>query len=134
MADGEDAKDVGSPTTWLAFARSDLVLARTRPEEGVMLESLCFHAQQAVEKSVKAVLVLCGIDFPRTHDLATLFRLLPADVSEPPHPDRLAELTAYAAQTRYPPWGGIDADDHEDAVEAASAVFEWARGLIERQE
>ena len=28
-----------------------------------------YHAQQAVEKAIKAVLVLCGIDFPRTHDL-----------------------------------------------------------------
>jgi HEPN domain-containing protein len=130
MSEAERMSDVGSPGTWLAYARSDLALARTRPENGVMLESLCFHAQQAAEKSVKAVLVLRGVDFPRTHDLATLLRLLPGDIQRPACAERLPELTVYAVQFRYPPWGGIDMEDYEEALETASATFEWARQLI----
>lgn len=34
-----------------------------------------FHAQQAVEKAVKVVLMLEGIDFPKTHDLEYLIVL-----------------------------------------------------------
>ena len=32
----------------------------------------CFHAQQAVEKSLKALLTSWGIAFPKTHDLTRL--------------------------------------------------------------
>jgi HEPN domain-containing protein len=34
----------------------------------------CFHAQQSVEKLMKAVLIFHGIDYQRTHDLHTLRR------------------------------------------------------------
>ncbi len=45
----------GSPADWLRHAASDLKLARiARPPE-VLLEALCFHAQQAAEKALKAV-------------------------------------------------------------------------------
>ncbi|MBI4384979.1 MAG: HEPN domain-containing protein [Nitrospinae bacterium] len=37
---------------------------------------VCFHAQQAVEKSLKAVLYLNLIEFERTHDLVKLAELL----------------------------------------------------------
>ena len=63
------------PREWLNRARSDLALARTeRPD--VYLEDLCFHAQQAVEKAVKALLIAHQVDFPYTHDIAQLLTLL----------------------------------------------------------
>jgi hypothetical protein len=57
------------PRQWPRFAVSDLLLAQSRPE-GVLLEQLCFHAQQAAEKAIKAVLIQQAIGFPRTHNLA----------------------------------------------------------------
>lgn len=51
------------PREWLTRARSDLALARAHPE-GVLLEDLCFHAQQAAEKTIKAALVQHEIEFP----------------------------------------------------------------------
>jgi len=56
----------------LALASSSL------PKDG-LYSTLCFHAQQAVEKSVKAVLVLRGVEFPKIHSLPRLMDLLPAD-------------------------------------------------------
>lgn len=47
---------VDDPRTWLLHARSDLNLASSRFPE-VLYEQLCFHAQQAAEKSIKAVLI-----------------------------------------------------------------------------
>jgi HEPN domain-containing protein len=39
----------------LAHARSDLTFARLPLPEGAFYEGLCFHAQQAAEKALKAV-------------------------------------------------------------------------------
>ena len=47
----------GSPEDWLRHARSDLALAQQWQVPDVLLAALCFHAQQTVEKSLKAVLV-----------------------------------------------------------------------------
>ena len=47
----------GSAEDWLRYAKSDLELARIEKPEGVLLENLCFHAQQAAEKTLKAVLI-----------------------------------------------------------------------------
>jgi hypothetical protein len=41
----------------------------------------CFHAQQATEKALKALLVALGIDFPRSHALERLLALLPAHIA-----------------------------------------------------
>jgi hypothetical protein len=67
-----------------------------------------FHAQQAIEKSLKAWLSALGGSYPRTHDLtALLSRLeeLECDVSSYWH---LAEHNAYAVQFRYQ---ALDLDD-----------------------
>lgn len=55
----------GSPESWLVYANSDLALAKSAAGPGILLESLCFHAQQAAEKAIKAVLIHSGIPVPR---------------------------------------------------------------------
>lgn len=67
----------GSPADWLRHARSDLLVAQSPAGPGVLLEALCYHLQQAAEKSLKAVLIHCGIAPPRTHNLKLLLELLP---------------------------------------------------------
>lgn len=56
-------------------ARSDLKQAKSQVP-GVYLENLCFNAQQAAEKAIKAVLIARNIEFPYVHDLARLLSLL----------------------------------------------------------
>jgi HEPN domain-containing protein len=41
----------------------------------VYLEDLCFDAQQAAEKAIKAVLIHLGVRFPYVHDLSVLLDL-----------------------------------------------------------
>jgi HEPN domain-containing protein len=56
-----------------------------------------FHAQQAVEKALKALLCLRDIDFPRTHDLESLINRLAGSGSIPPYAaSHLRPLTPYA--------------------------------------
>lgn len=92
---------------------------------------LCFHAQQAAEKSVKAVLLDKGVDFPPTHNLSVLFALLPAHVNPPQGAAAIAGLTVYAVAGRYP--SEIDeatSEEHREAVELARTAVRWAEGSV----
>ena len=51
------------PREWLNRARSNLALAKAK-RKGVYLEDLCFDAQQAAEKAIKALLIKVDVDFP----------------------------------------------------------------------
>jgi HEPN domain-containing protein len=65
-------------------------------------EVIGFHAQQAAEKFIKALLVLNGIFFERTHDLVRLYRLAEQrGISIAVDVEKLRALTSYAVQFRY---------------------------------
>lgn len=61
-----------------------------------------FHAQQAAEKALKAVMCLQGLEYRRTHDLEELAAQL-ADVGVGPSVDaaELRPMTPYAVEYRY---------------------------------
>ena len=52
------------------------ILQRLLDDPLITDESLGFHAQQAAEKLLKALLTLHGLDYPRSHDLSVLLALL----------------------------------------------------------
>ena len=121
----------GSPTQWLRFAQSDLDDALGPPRGRVLLETLCFHAQQAVEKSLKAVLVAQGIPFPRTHILKILIELLPSDLCLPADPFDVGKLTDYAVSSRYPGTEEpVDEEQYREAVRLAESVVTWAEEIL----
>lgn len=60
---------------WLNRTRSNLVRAKIWTP-GVYLEDLCFDAQQAAEKAIKAVMIACDIELPFVHDSALLLSIL----------------------------------------------------------
>ena len=112
---------------WIRRARSDLALARAE-RKGVYLEDLCFHAQQAAEKAIKALLIRRGIQFPYIHDLAKLLSLLEKAAGNLPDSIRQAErLTRFAVETRYPGTGAPVSDKkYREAVRLAGEVLRWA--------
>lgn|GEM_PF-220556 len=66
---------------------------------------LGFHAQQAVEKALKAVLSGAGQAYPRTHNLVMLLELLrTVEIEAPPDADSFAHLTPYGVVLRYEGW------------------------------
>ncbi len=66
-----------TPEAWLHRAHSDLALGRVAlSTAGVLREDACFHAQQCVEKALKALLIYKNLAFPRTHVIETLLDLL----------------------------------------------------------
>lgn len=86
-----------------------------------------FHAQQACEKCLKAVLVAAGIEFPRSHDLLRLMELLAEKgIGLPVGAQWIDELTPYAVQARY---GLVEAGalDRRLALTTSDELLEWAR-------
>ena len=96
-----------SPSEWMRYAKSDLALARARIIPGVMLEALCFHAQQAVEKAVKAVLKHYNVPFPKIHSIERLIDLLPTEIRRSSELMVSSILTEFAAWSRYPRSGEL---------------------------
>ncbi|OGA19394.1 MAG: DNA-binding protein [Betaproteobacteria bacterium RIFCSPLOWO2_02_FULL_63_19] len=90
---------------WVNKAEGDYATAtrEARARKSPNYDATCFHAQQCVEKYLKAVLQECGIAFGRTHNLEALLAPLLGR-----HPEwaalrpMLRDLTAYAVETRYP--------------------------------
>jgi HEPN domain-containing protein len=79
-------------------AKAALILARA-PEP--QMDAAGFHLQQMVEKSLKAWLALQRIEYPKTHDLSLLLRLL-EDAGENIEPFwPLMGLNPFAVQFRY---------------------------------
>lgn len=120
-----------SPEEWLNRARSDLALARTRGPD-IYLEDLCFHAQQAVEKAVKALLLMHKVEFPYIHDIAQLMTLLEGAGQQVPDPIREAErLTRFAVAIRYPGLlPPVSLEEYQEAVAMATQAVDWAEGVI----
>jgi HEPN domain-containing protein len=124
----------GSPEDWLAHARSDLALSEMKRTRTVLYEHLCFHAQQAAEKAIKAVLVSKRVRFPKAHDLAFLIDLLPADATLPPALIDLPVLTRYAVLQRYPgEHPPVTFVHRRRAVQLAEEAVIWASHCVATQ-
>jgi len=121
----------GEPKDWLRHARSDLELARMPRNSRILLEDLCFHAQQATEKALKAVLVFSSVSFPRTHNIRTLMDLLLEGLSLPEDAKGAAVLTDYAVMARYPgDFEPVTEEEYLDAVRIAEAALRWAENIV----
>ena len=125
-------RDPDDPRAWLDRARSNLIRAQQRAPN-VYLEDLCFDAQQAAEKALKALCIERSLEFPYVHDLTRLVTLLQEEGQ--PVPDEVKEagrLTRYAVFTRYPGVGDpVTEDDHERAVAIAERVVEWVEDHLD---
>ncbi len=118
---------------WLLFAEDDFEAAEILCREGKLHIAL-YHLQQAVEKSLKAVIVAKGIGaLRRTHRIDVLLNILREQGVEIPYSVELAEiLTDYAFSTRYPDdYVPVSKEEYEEAYEIAKKVLEWAKSIVQ---
>jgi len=98
----------------------------------ILYEDLCYDAQQAAEKALKALCILHEILFPRTHDIAYLMDLLVKEsvlIPEDLYNTRI--LTAYAVETRYPgDYEPVNEDDYLNAIVLAEKLVKWVEARI----
>lgn len=111
-----------------------LALSATPP----LIDPSAYHAQQAVEKALKALLVLRAAPVPRSHDIGYLLGLtgLPPGL-DPAQADELAAITSWAVQTRYPSideGGGPSFDEVEALLPVLDLLLEVTSSSIEAVE
>lgn len=118
----------------LRKAREDhAVVAALSADVNIADSSIGFHAQQAVEKAMKAVLAARGVDFPWTHDLRLLLRRLDvAGVDVPPRISEARRLSPWAVEFRY---GDVidESLDRDGTLALVHEVIDWAAALVQSE-
>ena len=117
---------------WLSKADEDLAVADLVLNSVIAVNwAACFHAQQAAEKAIKALLVLHGVDFPLSHSLDRLAALLPTQTASLLNHATLADLTPWAVSGRYPEDIATPSNDHTRAVvDAARTAVATAKNVV----
>ena len=118
---------------WLRKAYTDLRVAEKLFEIGEEPWVIVFHAQQAVEKALKAYLVLYNKHFGKTHNLSRLIDLCSEIDQEfqQLHELDIDELYPLAIEARYPDTGiEITIDEAKEAIEKARTAISFITGKI----
>jgi HEPN domain-containing protein len=116
---------------WIERADEDYLLALSAIRRKVPLTyGATFHAQQCIEKYLKALLISRQIAFPRTHDLAALGYLCQqAGIILPINDDGLELITTYAVETRYPGTKPT-IDESKDAIRLARIMRQFIKRTL----
>ncbi|MCI0697191.1 HEPN domain-containing protein [candidate division KSB1 bacterium] len=124
----DNAKDL------LEKASNDLVAARATIATGQALDTVCFHAQQAVEKSLKAILALHDIEYPRRHDLDELIELVrPLHLEIIPYENRIITLAPFAVEIRYDTLFDPSSEEAHEALNLAVEFCAFTGKIVEAQ-
>jgi len=120
---------------WLEKARRDLIIAKKELDsEELFTDIVCFHAQQAAEKYLKAYLLWEEVEFPRTHVLEDLVLLAgQRDTTFLTLKDVVVLLTPYAVEARYPEFEEPRLEDAKKAVEIAEEVKDFVLEKLPRE-
>jgi HEPN domain-containing protein len=122
------------------------ILARKATEDAVALREfegntnvadsiLGFHAQQTIEKWLKAVLADRGVDFEYTHDLRRLIELVEElGITFPFVTGEIVMYTDFAVPLRYEDLLDAEPLDRRAAVALINEVEAWARGLLDQKD
>ncbi|OGQ46508.1 MAG: hypothetical protein A3H42_03735 [Deltaproteobacteria bacterium RIFCSPLOWO2_02_FULL_46_8] len=122
---------------WLSYAEDDLKFAQLGLKEGFYTQ-VCFHSQQGIEKSLKGYLVFQKKNYPKTHGLLELARLMP-ELGLKEMQSQLALVEDYYVPVRYPDTaagmkssGPPNLEEATEALQTAKKVFEIVTMAINR--
>ncbi len=87
---------------WIISAKSDLHLIRKIIDEESVSHLAAFHAQQAIEKLMKAIIEEFDLGFIKTHSLETLFHKVEKIIQLNINKDLLILLDQLYIDARYP--------------------------------
>jgi HEPN domain-containing protein len=122
--------------SWIRKAENDLKNASNtiKMKDDCPTDTICFHAQQCVEKYLKALLVLHGIDFPKTPEIKKLISLLSIPGRLDFSQEEQIKLSYYATVTRYPgDYDEMTLAEAEQAVKIAKRVRNQIRKLLPKE-
>ena len=118
------------PRDWIDFAHEDLEMAKSALEKEIYNQT-CFHAQQGIEKALKAFLKTRQLAIPKIHGLSELISLCRNyDSDFLKLEDTCAKLDPYYIPTRYPDlFPGTGAGGLPTRQEAEEAIALLKEGL-----
>ena len=116
----------------LAAARRDVTALQVMMDPAIVAEEIFgFHVQQAAEKMLKAWLAVLGAEYPRTHDIGILLRLLAPlslDVAELSH---LVRWNLFAVQFCSSTWESSGEPlDRPAARTTVADLFEKVNAIV----
>jgi HEPN domain-containing protein len=118
---------------WLQAAYDDYDSAKylfDRPYKKA-LEIICYHCQQAAEKSLKAFLVANDIAIAKTHDTGILYRkCVEIEGTFSKFEKTCEEFTIYATRTRYPIRIEVDEETAERLLQQAQEIYNFVFALV----
>ena len=118
---------------WIEKAEHDFTTAEYMLTllEGCPFDTVCFHAQQCVEKYLKGYLIFRSVDFPKTHDLVVLLNLAGESTTLGVDLLDIEPLNRYPVEARYPgDWESFTHEEAEEAVKLAQKVREAVRKYL----
>lgn len=129
-----------STREWLNAAGDDLITIENLLDNPILTNVIAFHAQQAIEKSLKAIIEENGVVFIKTHNLQSLFlkieEIIPFDVNE----RIISELDRLYLDSRYPgdlglmPYGKPTLEEAEIYFQEAIKIKKQAETFLNEQE
>jgi HEPN domain-containing protein len=120
----------------LKAAQDEYALDKVANDSDAPIELFGFHAQQAVEKMLKAVLAWQGVDYPFTHDLEHLFELVENQgMSVPEKFLMLRDLMPFAVEFRYDfyPREAETMPDKQEIRKIISEFRAWVEDFLRRK-
>lgn len=118
---------------WVAKADNDLKNAVVLLQEGGTVDAVCFHSQQAVEKYLKAFLVLHKLPVKKIHSLVVLAKQgAQKEVRLLDFMGKYKILEAYYIESRYPPDTRVyTQDEGKEALDCAGEIINFIKKLID---
>lgn len=125
---------------WLELAEKDLKAARVLASDDFLANVALFHAQQCVEKCLKALLEEIGRPVPKTHSIQRLHALVVEALRSDPFlaVDDIDFLDSIYIDTRYPssfgllPSGMPNSGDAERGLEIAERLYKQVYRRLDR--
>ena len=120
---------------WLNSAESDLLLIKEISLNKNLTHLSAFHAQQAIEKSFKAVIEEFDLGFVKTHSLETLYNIVKEIILLKGDTDMLIILDQLYIDARYPgemgllPDGKPSISEGKEFLNLAKKIFKAVKSV-----
>lgn len=121
---------------WLIAASDDLLLITEIISKAALTHIAAFHAQQAIEKSLKAIVEERNIEIPKIHKLKTLFNISGVEL-EGDDSVLVSLLDSLYIEARYPgemgllPEGKPSIDESVEFYNFAKRIFDKVKMILE---
>jgi len=115
----------------LAMAQKDVNALHGMVNNKIFADEIFgFHAQQAVEKSLKAWIASLDVEFPLTHDISLLLSTLEDHRQSISAFGELVELTTFAVQFRYAAFEDSETLNRTDILAKVDMLFAHVQSIL----